>query len=73
MFPQHAVASVTGIGGFGGAIGGMVISTFTGFVLQIAHSYVPIFIVAGSVYLVALLTIHILTPALRPADPGAAI
>jgi ACS family hexuronate transporter-like MFS transporter len=73
LFPQHAVASVTGIGGFGGAIGGMIISTFTGFVLQFAHSYVPIFIVAGSVYLIALLTIHILTPALRPVNLGTGI
>ena len=67
LFPQPAVASVTGIGGFGGAIGGMVISTFTGFVLQITHSYLPVFIVAGSVYSVALLLIHILSPRLEPA------
>jgi ACS family hexuronate transporter-like MFS transporter len=67
LFPQPAVASVTGIGGFGGAIGGMVISTFTGFVLQITHSYLPVFIVAGSVYSVALLVIHILSPRLEPA------
>lgn len=68
LFPRRAVASATGIGGFGGAIGGMVIATFTGLVLQFTGSYVPMFVVAGTIYLVALLIIHILVPRLEPAD-----
>jgi len=68
LFPRRAVASVVGIGGFGGAIGGMVIATFTGFVLQITHSYVPMFVIAGSAYLVSLLLIQILAPRLEPAN-----
>ena len=68
MFPRRAVASVIGIGGFGGAIGGMVIATFTGFVLQFTHSYVPMFIIAGTTYLIALLIIHLLAPRLEPAQ-----
>ncbi len=68
MFPARAVASVVGIGGFGGAIGGMLIATFTGFLLQLTGSYVPIFVISGSVYLVALLVIQILTPRLIPAE-----
>jgi MFS transporter, ACS family, aldohexuronate transporter len=67
MFPQRAVGSVVGIGGFGGAIGGMCIATFTGWVLQITHSYLPMFIIAGSVYLLALLLIHLLAPRLAAA------
>ena len=67
LFPRRAVASVVGIGGFGGAIGGMVIATFTGFVLQFTGSYVPMFVIAGSVYLVALLIIHLLVPTFAPA------
>jgi ACS family hexuronate transporter-like MFS transporter len=67
MFPQRAVASVVGIGGFGGAIGGMVIATFTGFVLQFTGSYVPMFVIAGSAYLLALLVIQLLVPRLEPA------
>ena len=31
MFPRRAVGSVVGLGGFAGAVGGMMISTFTGF------------------------------------------
>jgi ACS family hexuronate transporter-like MFS transporter len=68
MFPRRAVGSVVGIGGFGGAIGGMVIATFTGFVLQFTGSYVPMFIIAGTVYLIALGIIHWLAPKLEPAE-----
>jgi ACS family hexuronate transporter-like MFS transporter len=68
MFPKRAVGSVVGIGGFGGAVGGMVIATFTGLVLQFTGSYVPMFIIAGTVYLIALGIIHWLTPRLEPAE-----
>jgi ACS family hexuronate transporter-like MFS transporter len=68
MFPQHAVGSVVGIGGFGGAVSGMLIATFTGFLLQFTGSYVPLFVMAGSAYLLALLVIHLLVPRLEPAD-----
>jgi ACS family hexuronate transporter-like MFS transporter len=67
MFPRRAVASVTGIGGFGGAVGGMFIATFTGFLLQFTGSYVPVFIMAGSAYLIALGAIQVLAPGLEPA------
>jgi MFS transporter, ACS family, hexuronate transporter len=66
MFPRSAVGSVTGIGGFGGAVGGMLIALFTGFLLQLTHSYVPVFMLAGSAYLVALLVIQLLAPHLEP-------
>jgi ACS family hexuronate transporter-like MFS transporter len=67
MFPQRAVASVVGIGGFGGAIGGMLIASFTGWVLQISGSYLPIFMIAASVYLLALALVQVLVPSLKPA------
>lgn len=67
MFPRRAVASVVGIGGFGGSIGGMVIATFTGFLLQFTGSYVPVFVMAGSAYLLALVIVHILAPRLEAA------
>ena len=68
MFPPHAVASVVGIGGFGGAIGGMLIAAFTGFLLQWTGSYVPVFVLAGSAYLAALAVIHLLVPKLEATD-----
>ena len=71
MFPRRAVASVVGIGGFAGAVGGMLISTLTGFLLEITGSYLPIFVVASSAYLVALLVVHLLAPRLQPAQMDA--
>ncbi len=68
MFPRRAVGAVVGIGGFGGSVGGVVFSTFTGFVLQSKGSYVPMVIVAGTAYLLALVVIHLLVPKLEPAD-----
>ena len=68
MFPRRAVASVVGIGGCGGAVGGMFIATFTGWLLQLTGSYLPVFIIAGSVYLVALGVVHLLAPRLQPAE-----
>jgi ACS family hexuronate transporter-like MFS transporter len=53
------------IGGFRGVVAGMLISTFTGFLLQFTGSYVPVFLMAGSAYL---LVIHVLVPELEPAD-----
>jgi len=67
MFPRRAVASVVGIGGFGGAVGGMCIATFTGFLLETTGSYVPVFVMAGSAYLLALLVVHLLAPRLEAA------
>jgi ACS family hexuronate transporter-like MFS transporter len=66
VFPRAAVASVVGIGGTAGAIGGMIMAKFAGYVLERIGSYTPIFIVAGSVYLIALILIHLLSPRLAP-------
>jgi ACS family hexuronate transporter-like MFS transporter len=72
MFPRQAVATVVGIGGFSGAVGGMIIATITGLLLQWTGSYVPVFVLAGSAYLVALAVIHLLAPKLEPVDGGLA-
>ena len=66
MFPRAAVGSVVGIGGTAGAIGGMMMAKFVGYVLETTGSYTVIFVVAGSVYLVALAGIHLLVPRLEP-------
>ncbi len=67
MFPRQAVGSVVGIGGMAGGIGGMLIALFVGQILQRTGSYVPIFLIAGSAYLVALLVIHLFAPRMEPA------
>ena len=68
MFPRHAVGSVVGLGGFAGAVGGMLIAKVTGYVLQATGSYVPVFMIAAFTYLAALVVIHLLVPRLEPAE-----
>jgi len=74
MFPRKAIGSVVGIGGTAGAIGGMLMAKFAGYVLETVGTYQLIFVVAGSVYLIALLVIHLLSPQLdrAPIDVEAA-
>lgn len=60
QFPKQAVASVVGIGGMAGAAGGMLIATATGYLLDATGSYLPIFALAASMYLVALGVFHLL-------------
>jgi ACS family hexuronate transporter-like MFS transporter len=70
MFPRQAVGSVVGIGGMFGSIGGMLIALAVGQILQLTGSYVPIFAIAASAYLIALAVIHLLAPRLEPARIG---
>jgi MFS transporter, ACS family, hexuronate transporter len=68
LFPRSTVASVVGLGSVAGAGAGALISTVVGLLLQYTGSYVPVFIMAGSAYLLALLLVHGLVPQLRPVD-----
>jgi ACS family hexuronate transporter-like MFS transporter len=56
------VASVAGIGGTAGAIGGMLMAQYVGAILQRVGDYTPIFIVAAFSYVIALAAVHILSP-----------
>jgi ACS family hexuronate transporter-like MFS transporter len=67
LFPRRAVGSVVGIGGMAGAVGGMLIAKVVGYVLQWTGSYMPIFVIAASAYLTALLLVHLLAPRFTPA------
>jgi MFS transporter, ACS family, hexuronate transporter len=67
LFPSRAVASVVGIGGMAGALGGMLIAQIVGHVLQWTGSYMIPFLIAASAYLIALLLVHLLSPQLSPA------
>jgi ACS family hexuronate transporter-like MFS transporter len=67
MFPRKAVGSVVGIGGFAGAMGGVVMNLGAGWLKQHTGSYSVMFLIAGFAYLVALLVIHLLAPKLEPA------
>ena len=69
MFPREAVGTVVGIGGFAGAMGGVLFQRVTGAVLQSnGNNYVPIFITCGLAYVSALLVIHLLVPRVQRMD-----
>jgi len=71
VFPRRAVGSVIGIGGTAGAVGGMLFAKCVGWILDRFGNFTPIFAVAGSVYILAVLVIHVLSPRLEPARVGA--
>ncbi|GAC1612250.1 MAG: MFS transporter [Novosphingobium sp.] len=68
LFPRKAVGSVVGIGGMIGAIGGMGMAQFTGYVLDSTHSYATLFAICASAYFVALAAIHLLSPRLERVE-----
>jgi ACS family hexuronate transporter-like MFS transporter len=65
MFPTKVVASVVGIGGAAGAVGGMLIAQVVGHILQWTGSYAIPFLIAGASYLFALAVMQLLAPRLE--------
>src|SRR5499427_7515374 len=68
IFPRGAVASVVGFGTLMGSIGGMIMSYGVGDILQRKGSYLLVFLIAGTAYLVALCFVQILVPRLTRAE-----
>lgn len=68
MFPRSAVASVVGFATLLGTLSGVLLSKTVGYILQRTGSYVPIFVLAGSAYLVALAFVQALAPRLQRAE-----
>lgn len=69
MFPKKTVASVTGIGGMAGAVGGILIARAAGLLLahfteqgKVELGYGILFVVCGSAYVVAWIIMHLLVP-----------
>jgi ACS family hexuronate transporter-like MFS transporter len=75
MFPKKAVASVTGIGGMSGAIGGIIVSQCAGLILKhytalgkIESGYGILFIFCGIAYIVAWVIMHFFVPTMKRVD-----
>lgn len=69
MFPQHAVGSVVGLGGFAGAAGGVLFQRLTGMILEAnGGDYGVVFMICGSAYVTALLLMHLLSPTITQAE-----
>ena len=62
FFPKKDIGTVVGFIGMAGAVGGMLMASATGHLLQATGSYQILFIVAASMYGIALLIIHLLVP-----------
>jgi ACS family hexuronate transporter-like MFS transporter len=71
MFPRRAVGSVVGIGGFAGAMGGVLMNLGAGRLRDYTGNYIAMFAMAASAYLLALLIIHLLVPRLEPVKLAA--
>ncbi len=72
MFPKKTIASVTGMGGMAGALGGILIAFLAGKLFDhykalgnIEVGYYIMFIICGSAYLLAWVLMHFLAPRLR--------
>ena len=69
MFPRQAVASVIGLAGFAGAMGGVLFQRATGRILEATNNnYSIIFTVCGLAYVTAWLIIHFIVPRLQPVQ-----
>jgi len=75
MFPKKAVASVTGIGGFAGAIGGMLVAIFAGNILEfwkkqghIETGYLTLFFIAGLAYIIAWVLFNLIAPKMKRVE-----
>jgi ACS family hexuronate transporter-like MFS transporter len=68
MFPRSAVGAVVGIGGMAGSLGSALFAFFAGHILQLTHSYVILFSIASSAYLLALIVLYVLAPGLKKVE-----
>lgn len=70
IFPKKATASVAGLGGFAGAVGGALAAYLVGSILERTGGggYAIPFAIAGIGYLVALGLMHLILPQFRPVE-----
>ena len=66
LFPAHALGTVAGFVGLGGALGGVVLGQLAGFLLDAGYSYTPVLVIAGSLHVAAFLLLLALVPSLQP-------
>lgn len=75
MFPKRTVASVTGIGGMAGGLGGILIARVAGGLFDhykalgnIETGYYIMFFICGSAYLLAWVIMHFMVPRMKPIN-----
>ncbi|MBF9236450.1 MFS transporter [Hymenobacter sp. BT683] len=76
MFPKRAVASVTGIGGMAGGLGGILLTAlvqkrmfvYYESINQLDKAYFIMFLICGGAYLLAWVLMHFLAANMKPID-----
>ena len=66
LFPRHIVASVAGLVGFGGAMGGVVSNLMAGRLLDLGMGYGTVFSIMGMCHVTAFVVILLAIPEIRP-------
>jgi len=75
MFPKRAIASVTGIGGMAGAVGGIMIAMVAGLLFDhfkaagdIRVGYGIMFMICSTAYIIAWFVMHLLVPKFKKIE-----
>ena len=66
VFPKSAVASVTGIGGFLGGMGGVIFTALLPGYLVTHFGYLPVFVMMGGFHLIAWTCVHFFLGTMHP-------
>jgi ACS family hexuronate transporter-like MFS transporter len=66
LFDRRIVASVAGLVGFGGAIGGLVMNLVAGRLLDLGFGYQTVFSVVGTLHVIAFCVILVAIRRIRP-------
>lgn len=69
--PKRAISTVVGLGGFVSGIASGFAQKEVGHILDTYHSYLSIFLTASTMYLLALLCLHLFVPRIEPSQPEA--
>jgi len=68
IFPRRVVGAVAGLVGFGGAMGGVVFGEIAGQMLKYGTGYGPIFMIAGTLHVLAFILIAVVIRNVQPLE-----
>ncbi len=66
LFERRVVASVAGLVGFGGAMGGLVMNLAAGRLLDLGFGYQTVFSIVGTLHVIAFVVILVTIPVIKP-------
>lgn len=67
VFGRHATSTVVGFSGTAGAISGMILNPFIGYIIT-NYSYSPLWIVSGLMYPLAFVILMVFIPKIKPIE-----